>query len=406
MVKENQGKVKRRKQLGCLVKGFSDYIGENAIKRAKIKKIIEKTFSLYGFEPVETPIIEYEEFVKGDNQNDEAVSDVFKLEDKGKRKLALRYELTFQLKRIANNKKLPYKRYSIGEAFRDEPITGNRARQFTSCDVDMVGSTIKNEAEILKLISEILNKLKIKFTININNRKLLNEILDEKGIKDKDKQIIIKEIDKLDKLSESEVKANLKKYNADSLISIFKKPEPYFKKYNSYKEIEELKKYCNIYKIKLNFQPSLARGLAYYTGTVFEIKSDIKETVCGGGSYLINKIQSFGFGVSLERLEILAKIQEDNKQILIISLNQDKKAIELTDKIRKLNIPCSIMYGKVSKALDYANSYGIPYIIFLGDEEVKKRKIKIKNMKTGKEKMIDVKNLEKELKIYNLDNLS
>ena len=379
------------------VKGFRDYTGENAIKRAKMRKIIEKTFQNFGFEPAETPIIEYEEFVRGNNPNDEAVSDTFKLEDKGKRKLALRYELTFQLKRIANNKKLPYKRYSIGEAFRDEPIMGNRTRQFTSCDADIVGSSAKDEAEILKLISDILNKLKIKFTININNRKLLNEILKEQEIKDKDKESIMREIDKLDKLSESEVKANLKKYNADFIIAIFKKSESYFKRYKSYSEIEQLKKYCNMYKIKLNFQPSLARGLSYYIGTVFEIKSDIKETVCGGGSYLINDIQSIGFGVSLERLEILAKMQEKNKRILIISIEQDKKAIELAEKLRKQNIPCQTFFGKPSKALEYANSYNMPYVIFIGDEEIKKKRFKIKNMKTGKEKLVNLNELEKEL---------
>lgn len=380
-----------------LVKGFRDYTNKDAIKRASIRKIVEETFQVFGFQPAETPLIEYEEFVRGNNSNDEAVSDTFKLEDKGKRKLALRYELTFQLKRIANNKKLPYKRYQIGEAFRDEPITGNRARQFTSCDADIIGSNQKDEAEILKLISEILNKLKIKFTININNRKLLNEILEEQGIKDKQK--IIREIDKLDKLSESEVKNNLKKYNAESLISIFKKPESYFKKYNSYKEIEELRKYCNMYKVKLNFQPSLARGLSYYTGTIFEVKSAIKETVCGGGVYLINGIQSVGFGVSLERLEILAKIQEENKKIIIISIDEDKKAIELTEKIRKRNIPCLIMYGKISKALDYSDSYKIPYVIFLGKDEAKKNKIKLRDMKSGKEKILSDKELIKTLKI-------
>lgn len=152
-----------------------------------------------------------------------------------------------------------------------------------------------------------------------------------------------------------------------------------------------------MYKIKLNFQPSLARGLSYYIGTVFEIKSDIKETVCGGGSYLINDIQSIGFGVSLERLEILAKMQEKNKRILIISIEQDKKAIELAEKLRKQNIPCQTFFGKPSKALEYANSYNMPYVIFIGDEEIKKKRFKIKNMKTGKEKLVNLNELEKEL---------
>jgi len=382
------------------IKGFRDI--EDSSKRNRIVSIIQKVFELYSFQAVETPIIEYEEFVKSNNQNDEAVSDIFKLKDRGDRKLALRYEFTFQLKRLANNKKLPYKRYQIGPVFRDEPVTGNRWRQFTQCDVDIIGSNIKNEAEILKITTEILNKLKIKFTINFNNRKLLNEILEELKINDKNKQQVIREIDKLDKLSEKEIKENLKKYNAESLLSIFKKPESYFEKYKSYEEVKDLEKACNNYKIKLNFQPFLARGLSYYNGTIFEIKTDekngIKETIAAGGTYPVNGIQSTGISFGLDRLELISKINTEKNKALIISLNQDKKAIELADKIRKLNIPCEIAYNKPGKALEYANSYQIKYVIFLGDEEAKKKKIKLKNMASGKEKLINETQLEKELK--------
>ena len=147
------------------VKGFNDYTGKDAVKRAEIKKILIETFEKYGFEPAETPVIEYEEFVKGDNQQDEVISDIFKLQDRGKRKLALRYEFTFQLKRLMKNKKLPYKRYQIGPVFRDEPTSANRFRQITQCDVDIMGSTIKDEAEVLSVVKQVFDKLNIKFTI-------------------------------------------------------------------------------------------------------------------------------------------------------------------------------------------------------------------------------------------------
>ncbi len=378
-------------------KGFCDYSGQEALKRTKVKKTIEETFRSYGFEPAETPIIEYEEFVKENNPNDDAVSETFKLQDRGKRKLALRYEFTFQLKRLMKNKKLPYKRYQIGQVFRDEPISANRFRQFTQCDIDIIGSTIKDEAEILKTISDILKKLKIDFTINVNNRKLLNEILEEQKIKEKDKKEIIREIDKLDKLSEKEVKKNLKKYEAEKIIEILKKPKTYFKKYKSYEEIKELEKFCKLYKIKINFQPNLARGLSYYNGTVFEVKSSkMKETILGGGSYIFDKIQCTGYGAGLDRITTLAKIQTENNKILIISLNQDKKAIEIAEKIRE-SVPVQIFYGKPGKALEYANSYKIPFVIFIGKEEIKKKKIKIKNMETGKEKLISENQIKKYL---------
>jgi len=139
------------------VKGFQDFIGTEALKRAKIKKIIREQFELYGFEPAETPTIEFEEFVKGDNEKDEAVSEIFKLSDRGKRKLALKYESTFQLKRIAVNQKLPYKRYQIDRVFRDEPVKSNRFREFTQCDADIVGASAKDEAELLSMVSKILD---------------------------------------------------------------------------------------------------------------------------------------------------------------------------------------------------------------------------------------------------------
>lgn len=369
-----------------LVKGFNDFTGENALKRAEIKNILVSVFEKYGFQPAETPIIEYRDFVKGENQEDEAISDIFKLKDKGKRDLALRYEFTFQLKRIAKNKKLPYKRYQIGEVFRDEPTKINRSRQFTQCDVDVIGSSVKSEAEILALAKESLDKLGIKPIILINNRKLLDEILAELKIKDKEQ--VIREIDKLDKLPEKEVLKNLKKYKAEKILAILKKKETYFEKYNSYSEIEELKKYCKYYNIDLVFSPFLARGLSYYNGNIFEIKTlESKETICAGGSYEINKTQGTGISFGLERLSLISKIKIKNNSILVISLNQDKVAIKLAEKLRSKGKSASLFYGKPSKALEYANSYKIEKVIFVGKEEVKKGKFKVKDMKTGKEEL-------------------
>jgi histidyl-tRNA synthetase len=379
------------------VKGFNDYVGEEAIKRQEIKRILNRYFSLYGFEPVETPLVEYEKFVRGDNFQDEAVSEIFKLKDRGKRKLALRYEFTFQLKRLVQNKKLPFKRFQIGEVFRDEPVSSNRFRQFTQCDVDIVGSSLREEAEILSLANKVFNELGLKVIINFNNRKLLNEILDENNVKKKEE--VIREIDKLDKLSELEVKNNLKKYNAEKVLEIFKKPESYFKKYKSYSEILELKKYCSFYGIKLNFQPFLARGLSYYNGSIFEIKSSkMKETICAGGSYEVNKIQSTGISFGLDRLSKLAKIDFEQKNVLIISLNEDKESIKLSEKMRKENISTYLLFGKPSKSMQYANNKNISYVLFVGEKELKEKKYKLKDMKSGKEQKLSLDKIIKKLK--------
>lgn len=376
------------------VKGFRDFTEAEALKRETIKQIIIRKFKAYGFEPAETPLIEYEEFVKSDSQ-DEAISDIFKLKDKGNRKLALRYEFTFQLKRIAKNKKLPYRRYQIGEVFRDEPVSAARFRQFTQCDVDIISSTIRDEAEILKLTSEILKELKIEAIIYVNNKKLLNEILEEQKIKEK--KAVIKEIDKLDKLPASEIKANLKKYKAENILEIFKKPESYFKKYKAYEEIKILKDYCKMFGIQIKFLPSLARGLSYYNSSIFEIKSQkLKETIIAGGSYLVNGIQSTGISFGLERIAFLANVEIKPIKCLIISINQDKESIKVAEQLRKKNISCFIL-DKISKALDYANKKNIPYAILIGEKELKQKKLKLRNMKTGREKLLNIASIIKEI---------
>jgi histidyl-tRNA synthetase len=370
------------------VKGFRDYLGEDAEKFSLIQEIIRRTFEKYNFLEVQTPIIEYEKFVKGENSQDSAVSDIFRLKDKGKRNLALRYEFTFQLKRISKNQKLPFKRFQIGPVFRDEPVQGNRLRQFTQCDCDVIGSTVRDEAELLFIAKEILSALRINNTIYVNNRKLLNEILEYLKVKKKDEAI--RELDKLDKLPEKIVISNLKKYGAEKLVNIAKQKEEYFERFKSYKEIKELKKYCNMYGVKVVFTPYLARGLSYYNGTIFEIKGDLKETITAGGSYLVGENQATGISFGLDRLLTVSNIKIDIEKYLIVSLNQDKAAITLSKEIRKKGKNVSIYFGKPSKALDYANSKGIKKVIFVGENEIKRKIFKVKDMKTGREKTLAI----------------
>jgi len=382
------------------VKGFSDYTGEEALKREKIIENLIRNFKLYGFNPEETPVIEQEDFVKGENEFDEAVSDIFKLKDKGNRDLALRYELTFQLKRTAKNKKLPYKRYQIGYVFRDEPVSSNRVRQITQADVDVVGSDVKNEAEILSLTGKIMKELKINAEIQINNRKLITSVIKSLGISNV--EFVLREIDKIDKQGEDVVKLNLAKFidkiTIIKLLKLLNKPLSYFKKFSGFKELEDLIKLCKIYGVKIKFNPKLARGLSYYNGNVFEVKTkEMKETICGGGSYSVNNIPSTGISFGIERLSQLAKIKVEEKKVLIISIGEDKKAVKLAEKLRKQGIVCEIFYGKITKALEYANSYGIKQVIFLGKEEVKKKKLKLRDMKTGKESWVSEKELVEKL---------
>lgn len=403
------------------VKGFQDFLPLESLKRDKVRKIIEKYFSLYGFVPIETPVIEFDELMKTDNlpadQEDEAVSDRFRLKDRGGRNLGLRYEFTFQLARIFRqnpNIKLPFRRYQIGEVFRDEPTSTGRFRQFTQCDADIIGdSSIESEAEILSMFLDILKELKINAEITVNNRKLLNSIIESVQINDK--KNIMRELDKLGKVPEDNIKANLKKYaDSNQIVTLFKlleKPLEFFieNAFDGAKDLEELFSLCKKYNLKLKFNPFMIRGLSYYTGNIIEIIStEVKGSIAGGGrydkvagKYLNKEIPAFGISFGLERLSQLAKVQIDNiPKALIISIDEDNEAIKLAKKLRKENISCikSNNGDKVGKCLEYANSYTIPYVVFVGEDEVQKQKFKLKNMLSGEEKLLTENQLIKSLK--------
>jgi histidyl-tRNA synthetase len=383
------------------VKGFQDFLGEDAKKREKMIEIIRNQFNLFGFEPAETPIVENEDFVRGKNQNDEAVRDIFSLEDRGKRKLALRFEFTFQLKRIAKNQKLPYKRYQIGYVFRDEPIRKGRLRQFIQCDADIIGSSIKEEAELMAMAKNVFKELNIPAKIYINNRKLINEILEDKKIIERDRESIIRELDKLDKLPKEEVAKNLEEYDAEKLVEIFTAKEKTFEKYNFYSEIKKLKELCAVYGVEVEFRPFLARGLSYYNGSVFEIwAEELNVALTGGGSYMVDGIQSTGISFGLEPLFLISKIEYENKSIMILSMSQDKQAISLAQKLREKGVLVLLLTDKSpSKALDFANAKKIEKVLIIGEDEVKNKKYTLKNMKTGKEEKLSERDLLEKISI-------
>ena len=401
-----------------IVKGFQDFLPPDSIKRDAIKKVISKWFKLYGFVPVETPVIEFDETMRTDalpsETEDEAVSERFRLQDRGGRKLGLRYEFTFQLARIFKqnpNIKLPFKRYQIGEVFRDEPVTQKRFKQFTQCDVDIVGDyETKADAECLALFSDILKELNIDCEIQVNNRRLLEAIIE--SVELKNSRNVMKELDKMEKLGEDEVKTNLRKYGSiNQIITLFKlleKNMEFFKE-NSFDGVDELQSLideCKLQGVQIKINPFLARGLSYYTGNIFEVKSQDKYSIAAGGrydktvgKYLNKNIPAVGISFGLERLTDLAKITPKIiPQVLIVSINQNAEAIKLAKKLRKEKISCSIERSKPSSSLDYANSLAIPYAIFVGKDEIESKKFKLKDMSSGIEESLNEKQLLKKLK--------
>ncbi len=392
------------------VKGFQDFLPPVSLKRKAVKQIIEKWFSLYGFVPIETPVIEFDELMKSDNlEEDEAVSDRFRLKDRGGRNLGLRYEFTFQLARILKqnpNLKLPFKRYQIGENFRDEPIGPGRFRQFTQCDIDSVGdSSISADAEILAIVSDILKELRIEFEIQVNNRKLLQAIVESVEISSINQ--VMKELDKLDKIGADLVKLNLKKYgDANQIVTLFKlleKDLAFFKEnaFDGVQELEELFKQCSSLGIKPKLNLQMVRGLSYYTGNIFEVKQVNKQTIAAGGrydktvgKYLKREIPAVGISFGLERVAELANVKaKPVSTAMLISFDQDSITRKLARKLRKEDVSCITSSGKAGKALEYADSYSIPYAVFIGEDEIKKNKFKLRDMKSGEEKYYTEKQL-------------
>jgi len=396
-----------------IVKGFRDIFPPESLKRRKIREVIENQFKAYGFLPLETPSIECDELLKSESEETQAVSDRFRLKDKGGRNLGLRYEFTVQLSRIFKENpsiKLPFRRYQIGYVFRDEALKPGKYREFMQCDADIIGDeSINADAECIALAASILSELKIKADIIINNRKLLNSILESIGIKSKTQQIF-REIDKLDKLSEREVRQNLSKLiKPDQINKIFillKKDLQYFlkNKFEGAEEIKQLQDLGKFYGYKIKFRPSMVRGFAYYTGNIFEIWSKDMNIALGGGGRYDDKVGKYigkkipAVGISFGKLLDYPKIEIKGIKAVLISIGQERDSLKILRQLRKNQIPSLMFSGKVSKALEYANSYSIPFVIFLGKEEIKKKKVKIRNMISGKEELLSIKNVISKLK--------
>jgi histidyl-tRNA synthetase len=368
-----------------LVKGFNEYVGVEAAKRAAVRRVILGEFESFGFEPTESPTIESEDFVCG-GANEDTVSEVYRLEDRGNRKLALRYESTFQLRRLAKNQRLPFKRYTFAQVFRDEPTGAKRFREFSQCDCDVVGSGLKDEAECLSLVSGILRKLGVENKIYVNSRKLLNEIMVDLKIEERFREDVIRVVDKLDKKSRKDVADELKKFGAERVLDVLGGS---LEKYKFYGEVKDLLRYCKMFGVDVEFQATLARGLAYYNGTVFEVKSsEMKETICGGGAYLVGDVQAFGFAFGLDRLVGLSSVESEVAEFLVLSLGCDEEAVRVASKLRDDGKRVMLLMDKsLGKGLEYANAKGVGKVVIVGTKEVEGGKVRVKERVSGSEEV-------------------
>ncbi|HLC62666.1 MAG TPA: histidine--tRNA ligase, partial [Candidatus Nanoarchaeia archaeon] len=408
-----------------LPKGTRDFAPEEKIVRDKVVNTLKEVFELYGFAPLETPVFERFDVLSSKYTGGaEILKETFKLRDQGGRDLGLRYDLTVPMCRyiaMNPNTKMPFKRYQIGEVFRDGPVASARYRQFTQCDVDVIGSSsMAADAEIVSLIFTAFKKLDFEIAVKVNNRKLLNDILDFCGVEKDRQDLVILSIDKLEKFGLSVVKNELKEQRIDDskinkIIDILnirgsndekiKQLKNILKNSDGLSQVEQLISYANNQNLEAEFDVSLARGLSYYTGTVIEAflkNSSVKSSVCAGGRYdkmignLLEKGEYPAMGVSfgVDRIYDASIEKQENKiktntKVYVIPIKSLNEGIKIAQQLRDAGIKTDIDLNEKgpSKNLEYANSLGIPFVLFVGKKELQEGKLKLRDMKSGKEEM-------------------
>lgn len=417
------------------VKGCTDYSPREQFIRNYISDTLKKVFEKYGFKPLQTPILCYYDLLALKYDEDsEILNEVYKVTDQADRNLALRYDLTVPFAKyiaLNQNTKLPFKRYEIGEVFRNGPIKLGRVREFIQCDVDSVGIEGQLvEAEFVALYVEAYNNLGIDVIIKYNNRKFLSGIIIEAGIQENLVTETITIIDKFEKLSKVELEKEFSKIglnteqvekllmylnmDADQLINIENKNETLAK---GIEELNTLKSY--IEKLGLleyvQFAPSLARGQEYYTGTVFEVYTkdgSITSSIGGGGRYdkmiteFINNGTiypavgvSFGLNVIYEILKNRDEFTENAlTDIFIIPMGTEIECLQIAETLRKTGykVEVEMKNRKMKKSLEYANDEKIPYVLILGEDELANQCITVKDMNQKTQLQISTTNIAEE----------
>src|SRR3989344_3786135 len=402
-----------------ILKGTKEYLLQEAVARESIKEILIKTFQRYGFDPLETPLLSrYELLAAKYAGGAEILKETYKLTDQGKRNLALRYDLTVPFAQMIGRNsqlKMPYKRYEIGKVFRDGPIKLGRMREFTQCDVDVVGNkSLGAEAEFFAMTKEIFESLNLDISLEVNNIKLLKGILEQCGIKKEKTNAAIMCLDKLKKIGEKEVEKELqevgvskssctKAFQLLNLKGTYEQKIKFLEKEikddlakQGLQEIKELFSWCKEYNLKnIMLLPSLARGLSYYTGIIFEgyvLDGSFPSSLCAGGRYdamiggfleTKREFPAVGMTFGLEPIYEVLKLKKgfpkkSVTQIYVIPIGTTKQSIAITQRLRQMGIATDIDKEEkgITKNLNYANRLGIPYVLLVGEDELKQKKVK------------------------------
>ncbi len=430
-------------------KGTRDFLPEEMILRRKVMETIRDCFVLYGFVEIDSPVFEYFELLSR-KCGEEIEKEIYTFEDKAKRKLGLRFEFTSPLGRYyaTNREKLtkPFKRYTIGKVYRYENPQTGRYREFYQADADIIGSYSMNvELELLDLAIFTLTKLEMgSYEIILNNRKLLDGIINAAGIGEGKKDAALRALDKTAKIGEGgvikEFKENgineenyrsfmeLIKFDKDladmEKLSILSKRLNKSVKDESVKNqaIEGAKEFLSILEnagaIGLDFikyDPLLVRGLGYYTGPIFEIKSkDLSIGSFAAGGRYDNLVELYGarpegacgisFGVEriidiiMQRDEKALQFLHSPVKLYIVYLSENERLYAYkaakTLRLKGISVELSVSVSpNISKEIRYADKKKIEYVAIIGEKEADEKKLTVKNIKTREEKLITLEKL-------------
>ncbi len=454
-------------QKPSIPKGTRDFNSVEVAKRSYIMETIKEQFQLYGFQPIETPSFENSETLMG-KYGDEGDRLIFKILNSGDylKKIneddynlrsesvmtpkisekALRYDLTVPFARYVvqhqNEIAFPFKRYQIQPVWRADRPQKGRFREFYQCDADVVGSkSLLQEVEFIQLYDAVFTALNLKgVTIKINNRKILSGIAEVIGAQDKLIDFTVA-LDKLDKIGEEKVKEEMRSKGisddgitklqplfslegdfanqVESLKSILSASEIGLKGIEELEFIDTAISNLGLKTANLQLDVTLARGLNYYTGAIFEVSAPegVKMgSIGGGGRYddltsIFGKPDTSGVGISfgldriylvLEELSLFPETIADATKVLFINFG-DKEAmacLQAVSKLREVGVKAELYpdAAKMKKQMTYANKREIPFVVLVGEQEIESGLFALKTMETGEQQKLDLEALIKFLK--------
>ena len=440
-------------QKPSIPKGTRDFSPEEMMRRTYIFDTIKSVFRLFGYAPLETPSMEnlstllgkygdegdkllFKILNSGDygaKLSEEELRQASKISEKG-----LRYDLTVPFARYVvqhqNEIVFPFKRYQIQPVWRADRPQKGRYREFYQCDVDVIGSTsLLSEVELVDIVSRVFSKLGISVTLKMNNRKILFGIAESIGHADKMIDITVA-IDKLDKIGLDNVKAELRERGIDDEAIAKLQPilelsgtnaEKLEKLANvigasetGAKGIEEMRTiFSNIEALGINLTPeldlSLARGLNYYTGAIFEVKANDFQigSISGGGRYddltgIFGMPGMSGVGISFGAdriydvmlgLNLFPEELACSTKVFFVNLGENEQlaSMRLISELRNKGISAEIYpeSAKMKKQMEYANRRGIPYVVIIGSNELERKVATLKDMRSGEQRELSFEEL-------------